>query len=222
MSRVGENIKNTRIEKGLTQKQLGKKLGVAEGFINEVESGRKVINQQLIDRIGKVLGKDLNDITMSFEEEVYKEEKQTKFEYKPKKENINDVWNEAFGSVIKNIPMYSYELNKVLGYKKMPLIENKIEGFPQDKALFLQIQDDEMMGFRIAKGDIAFANLTNEVQNNSICLVECGNERKIRQIKTLDSNKILLISNSGSVRTETIEKKNLKVIAKLNKLEISL
>ena len=222
MSRIGEKIKNIRIEKGLTQKQLGKKLGVAEGFINEVESGRKVINQSLVDRIGKVLGKDLNDITMSFEEEVYKEEKQTKFEYQPKKEKINDVWNEAFGSVIKNIPMYSYELNKVLGYKKMPLIENKIEGFPQDKALFLQIQDDEMMGFRIAKGDIAFGNLTNEVQNNSICLVEYGNERKIRQIKTLDSNKILLISNSGSVRTETIEKKSLKVIAKLNKLEISL
>lgn len=222
MSRIGEKIKEIRISKGLTQKQLGKKLGVAEGFINEVESGRKVINQSLIDRIGKVLGKDLNDITMSFEEEVYKEEKQTKFEYQPKKEKINDVWNEAFGSVIKNIPVYSYELNKMLGHKKMPLIENKIEGFPQDKVLFLQIQDDEMMGFRIAKGDIAFANLTNEVQNNSICLVEYGNERKIRQIKTLDSNKVLLISNSGSVRTETIEKKSLKVIAKLNKLEIIL
>lgn len=222
MSRIGEKIKEIRIAKGLTQKQLGKKLGVAEGFINEVESGRKVINQSLIDRIGKVLGKDLNDITMSFEEEVYKEEKQTKFEYQPKKEKINDVWNEAFGSVIKNIPVYSYELNKMLGHKKMPLIENKIEGFPQDKVLFLQIQDDEMMGFRIAKGDIAFANLTNEVQNNSICLVEYTNERKIRQIKTLDSNKVLLISNSGSVRTETIEKKSLKVIAKLNKLEIIL
>ncbi|KGK89223.1 helix-turn-helix transcriptional regulator [Clostridium sp. HMP27] len=222
MSRIGEKIKNIRIEKGLTQKQLGKKLGVAEGFINEVESGRKVINQSLIDRIGKVLGKDLNDITMSFEEEVYKEEKQTKFEYQPKKEKINDVWNEAFGSVIKNIPIYSYELNKMLGHKKMPLIENKIEGFAQDKVVFLQMQDDEMMGFRIAKGDIAFANLTNEVQNNSICLVEYGNERKIRQIKILDSNKVLLISNAGSVRTETIEKKSLKIIAKLNKLEITL
>ncbi|MPM62605.1 hypothetical protein SDC9_109481 [bioreactor metagenome] len=222
MSRIGEKIKNIRIEKGLTQKQLGKKLGVAEGFINEVESGRKVINQSLIDRIGKVLGKDLNDITMSFEEEVYKEEKQTKFEYQPKKEKINDVWNEAFGSVIKNIPIYSYELNKMLGHKKMPLIENKIEGFAQDKVVFLQMQDDEMMGFRIAKGDIAFANLTNEVQNNSICLVEYGNESKIRQIKILDSNKVLLISNAGSVRTETIEKKSLKIIAKLNKLEITL
>lgn len=222
MSRIGEKIKNIRIEKGLTQKQLGKKLGVAEGFINEVESGRKVINQSLIDRIGKVLGKDLNDITMSFEEEVYKEEKQTKFEYQPKKEKINDVWNEAFGSVIKNVPIYSYELNKMLGHKKMPIIENKIESFPQDKVVFLQIQDNEMMGFRIAKGDIAFANLTNEVQNNSICLVEYGNERKIRQIKILDSNKVLLISNAGSVRTETIEKKSLKIIAKLNKLEITL
>ncbi len=45
MSRVSDKIKEARLKKGLTQKQLAKKLGVAENFINEVESGRKIINE---------------------------------------------------------------------------------------------------------------------------------------------------------------------------------
>ena len=37
MSRVGEKIKEARLKAGMTQKALGKKLGVAEKFINEEE-----------------------------------------------------------------------------------------------------------------------------------------------------------------------------------------
>jgi len=80
MSRVGDKIKNIRMSTGMSQKQLAKKLGVAENFVNEVECGRKVVNQDLIDRISKVLGKDINDISMSFEEQVFVEEKEKKLQ----------------------------------------------------------------------------------------------------------------------------------------------
>ena len=43
MSRVGEKIKEARLKSGMTQKVLAKKLGVAEKFINEVETGRRII-----------------------------------------------------------------------------------------------------------------------------------------------------------------------------------
>ncbi|GAA0726174.1 XRE family transcriptional regulator [Clostridium malenominatum] len=221
MSRVGEKIKQLRNEAGLSAKQLGKKLGVAENFINEVESGRKVINQNLIDRIGKVLGKDLNDITMSFEEEVFQKE-EPKFSYEPKKEKVNEIWNEAFGSVLKNIPIYDYTLNKALGSKQLPIIGNKIEGYSQDKVFYLKVEDNEMVGFRIAKDDLALAVSTQEIINNSICLVEAEGERKIKQIKKLDNSKVLLIGNPNSVRADTVDAKNLKVIARLIRLEISL
>ena len=45
MSRVGEKIKEARLKAGMTQKALGKKLGVAEKFINEVEIGRKIVQE---------------------------------------------------------------------------------------------------------------------------------------------------------------------------------
>ena len=221
MSRVGEKIKQLRTEVGLSTKQLGKKLGVSESFISEIESGRKVINQSLIDRIGKVLGKDLNDITMSFEEEVFQKE-EPKFSYEPKKEKVNEVWNEAFGSVLKNIPIYDYTLNKSLGGKQLPIIGNRIEGYAQDKVFYLKIQDNEMTGFRIQKDDLALAVTTQEIINNSICLIEIDGERKIRQIKKIDGNKILLIGNPNSVRADAVDTKSLKIIAKLIRLEISL
>ena len=74
MSRIGDKIRNARQVKKMTQKQLAKKLGVSEKFINEVEIGKRIANQDIIDRLSKILGKEINDITMSFEENIYKEE----------------------------------------------------------------------------------------------------------------------------------------------------
>jgi transcriptional regulator with XRE-family HTH domain len=222
MSRVGEKIKNIRNSNGMSQKQLAKKLGVAESFINEVEAGRKVANQNLIDKLSKIFGKDINDITMSFEEQVFKEEKNQKYTVQRKKEDVKDVWNEAFGSVLKNVPVYRYDLQKAISSKQLPLINNKVEGYAQDKVLYLEIEDEDMIGFRIAKGDLAFGHITHEVENNSICLIEYNNSRALRQIKKLDSNKLLLISNRGSLRTETAGVKDIKVLVKLERVEIRL
>lgn len=224
MSGIGERIKNARNAKGMTQKQLAKKLGVAESFINEVESGRKVVNENLMDRIGKVLGGDLEDMSSMMNTLIMEEEK---VKTAPKKVNkpaeaINDVWNDALGSVLKSVGIYGYDLSKSVGKKELPIISNKVEGFAQDKVLYLQIENDDLIGLRIAKGDLAFANLTSEIENNAICLIDHNGERVLRQIKKLDANKILLISNRGSLRTETVSPKDIKVIAKLNRLEIKL
>ncbi|AZV58869.1 XRE family transcriptional regulator [Clostridium sp. AWRP] len=222
MNRVGQKIKLARTELGISQKQLAKKLGVSEGFINEAESGKRIVNQNIIDKLSKILGKSINDITMSFEEEVYKEDKTPKFSPIAKKEKVQDVWSEAFGSVLKKVPIYKYDMRTVIGFRQLPLIDNKIEGYAQDKVMYLQVESDDMEGFRIQRGDLVFVHSTGEIYNNSIYLVEYSGERKLRQIKKLDSNKVLLISSRSGIRTETIEIKSLKIIAKLDRLEIKL
>ncbi|MCY6370027.1 S24 family peptidase [Clostridium ganghwense] len=222
MSRIGNKIKQVRLEAKLSQKQLAKKIGASENFIKDVELGRKVVNQSVMDRISKVLGKDLNDITMSFEEQALEEGKQEKIGKTAPIEKVKDVWNDAFSSVLKTVPVYGYDMNKALEGRKMPIIGNKIEGYSKDKVLFLKVEDDDMIGFRMAKGDIAFAHITHEIQNNSICLIEYNGEKIIRQIKKLDNSKLLLISNRGSLRTDTVGIKDIKVLAKLDRVEIKL
>ena len=223
MSRVGEKIKMAREKSGMPAKVLAKKLGVAEKFINEVEMGRKVAPESFIDRAAKVLNVDLNDISMVVTDEALMEEKKTLKEMPKKKiEASSEVWTDAFSSVLKNVPIYDYSLSKNNGFKEMPVHSNKIEGYPQDKVCYLQIEDDEMSGFRIMKGDLAFAHSVKEVSNNGIFLLDYRGKRKVRRVKTLGNSKILLVSNSGSLITETMEIKEVNVIAKLERIEIKL
>ncbi len=230
MSTVGERIKQGRDAKGMTQKQLAKKLGVSEGFINEVESGRRVVEEKFIERAGKVLGGDLSEMTTLFDNIAFEEKKTSETssnsysgtKVNKVKETINEVWNDAFGSVLKSVGIYNYDMNKPIGKKELPVISNKIEGFAQDKVFYLKIENDDLLGFRISEGDLAFANLTSEIESNKIYLIDLNGERVLRQLKRLDSNKILIISNKNMVRTETAHPKDIKVIAKLNKLEIEL
>lgn len=214
MSRVGEKIKMAREKSGMPAKVLAKKLGVAEKFINEVEMGRKVAPESFIDRAAKVLNVDLNDISM-----VVTDEASIFF--------LGISFNVFFSSirassVLKNVPIYDYSLSKNNGFKEMSVHSNKIEGYPQDKVCYLQIEDDEMSGFRIMKGDLAFAHSVKEVSNNGIFLLDYRGKRKVRQVKTLGNSKILLVSNSGSLITETMEIKEVNVIAKLERIEIKL
>jgi len=221
MSRVGDRIKGVRESKAISQKQLGKKIGVSESFINEVEMGKKVINEKFLEKISKILGEEIEDTSVSFQSDERIEETQPKLE-RPSTEKVKEVWNDAFSSVLKDVAIYKYDLDKVVDIKQMPIISNKVEGYAQDKVLFLEIENDDMLGFRICSGDIAFAHLTHEIENNSISLVDYNGERVLRQIKKIDSNKILLISNRGSIRTDTVKHTDIKVIARLLRVEFKL
>ena len=71
MSRVGEALKAARLQSGMTQKALAKKLGVAEKYINEVEMGRKVVQENFIDKVAKVLKIDLNNLKKIYNFLIY-------------------------------------------------------------------------------------------------------------------------------------------------------
>lgn len=229
MSRIGEKVKSIRQTKNMSPKELAKKLGVTEKFINEVEAGRKVVSDNLLNSFSKVLGQSINDISFSFEEENYKEEEKKKVLKDTNatrdidlKAPTNEVWNDALSSILKTIPVYGYDLNTPIKNRQLPVVSNKVEGLPSDKVIYLQIEEDDMLGFRIAKGDTALALITTEIFNDSICLIDYNSRRIIRQIKRLDGNTVLLVSNKTTVRTETVSLKDIKVLAKLEKLEITL
>ena len=229
MSRVGEIIQSVREKSGLTQKALAKKLGVAEKFINEVETGRKILNEALIEKVSKVLNTDLNDISMVVTDDDLQKEKIAESlrkapaikKTKPDKE-VDEVWNQAFGNVLKNVPIYNYSLTKNNGYKQLPMHSNKIEGHSSDKVFYVVIEKNDMTGYRIQQGDLAFCHSIKEIENNSICLIEFQGVRVIRQIKRLDNSKVLLISNGGSMKTETVLIKEVLPIAKLDRIEFNI
>lgn len=222
MSRVGENIKQAREKSGMTVKALAKKLGVAEKYLNEVEMGRKVAPESFIDKAAKVLKADLNDISMVVTDQALQEEKKILKELPKKNVESSELWTDAFSSVLRSVPIYDYSLLNKKGSKEMPVHSNRIENYPQDKVFYIEIEDDEMNGFRMLKGDIAFSHSVKELSNNGFFLIDYKGKRRIRQVKILGNSKVLLISNAGSLLTETMELKEIDVIAKLERVEIKL
>lgn len=226
MSRVGEKIKDARIKANITQKVLAKKLGVAEKYINDVELGRKIINESFIQKVEKALNVSLNDVSMvATDEDLQKEKEELKIsvhEKKQKNVEVDDVWNQAFASVLKNVPIYDSSLKKVLGSRQLAINLNKIEGIPQDKAFYVKVENDDMIGFRIQSEDLVLCGHVKEFDTTGIYLLELNGEVVIRQLKRLDSAKALILSNKGTVKTETANFKEIKVLAKAVKVEISL
>ncbi|MCX7922656.1 MAG: helix-turn-helix domain-containing protein [Clostridia bacterium] len=226
MSRIGKKISEVRMAKGMTQKQLGKAIGVTEKFIIEAESGKKVVSDDLIKKISKALGQDIDTLMLdgiTQAEDNHTTEKVIKEAPKVVKQEVQKVWDDAFSSVLKTVPVYEYDLNTVIETRQLPVISNKVEGLSKDKVLYLRIVDNDMIAFRMLKGDTAFGYTTNELENNAICLVEYNGKRAVRQIKKLDKDKVLVISSSkGSLNTETLPVKGIKVLARLLKVEANL
>ena len=66
--KVGQNIKEFRIEKGLTQQALAKKIGKSESSIRKYEKGLVEIPNTVIEAIAKELDIETFDLTFSPDE----------------------------------------------------------------------------------------------------------------------------------------------------------
>lgn len=69
---IGEKIKSARIQKGMTQEELGKMLGVQKSAIAKYESGRVVnIKRSTLKKISDIL--EIRPSELIFEEEIKKD-----------------------------------------------------------------------------------------------------------------------------------------------------
>lgn len=229
MTRLGNEINRLRQEKGLTYKQLAKLAGVTEGFIIDVEAGRRVLKDDVAAKIIKLLGHEedkygLNDGNdAAAQEQPVKGTAGTSVKAAPKPvQPVQQVWSDALGGILKTIPVYDYSMDKSLETRQLPIVANKVEGFAKEKVFYLKIDESDMAGFRIMRGDVALAFMMQEFDRDGIFFVEYTGKRAVRQVKKLEGNKLLLISNKGGISTETVSMKDVKFLARLIRIEIPL
>ncbi len=63
---VGNNIRTVRIRKGLTQEALALESGLSQGYINQLENGRRLYTQKSLEMIAEALS---TPMTTFFKEE---------------------------------------------------------------------------------------------------------------------------------------------------------
>lgn len=63
--RIGQIIRDTRIERGITQQDLAKKLNTSQSAINRIEKGNQNISIDMVSKISKVLDREIISISSS-------------------------------------------------------------------------------------------------------------------------------------------------------------
>lgn len=54
--KLGENLKRIRTEKGISQSDIAKSLGVSRGFVSNIENGKRNPTLATISRLAKAVG----------------------------------------------------------------------------------------------------------------------------------------------------------------------
>jgi transcriptional regulator with XRE-family HTH domain len=222
MNRIAEKIQKARRKAGLSEKQLAKKCGLAASYIMQVETGKKIINEATADKILGVLGEEIAmfDVTDMKEEEkpvrVSKPVQAARYTVEP-----NEQWANALAGVIEKFPIYECRNNQVVGYKELPILGKKVEGFHPDKLLFVKASNNEAEALRIKNGDMVMVLKTKEIQNNSIYLIEVGNQRIIRKLRR-ESSKVRLFRNHIDAASELVSLAEIKLIGRCIRVEFSL
>lgn len=203
MSRLGDTIRAARVKAKLTEKALGKKCGLAEGFIRDVESGRRIVSDDQAQRILKALG--VAD-PLSAELEVAAEPP-VKLRPRPRAyvlpaeeqaenarraaEASSDAWLDALGGVVKRVPVMSPD-GLVIDHVLTPIVNGRIEGGAPDKVLYYRCPDDMLRGFRVHAGDLLLVVPAARAEDDQLMLVEFRGERMVRKLLKLDGGRVQL------------------------------
>ena len=201
MSRLGDTIREARIKAKLTEKALGKKCGLAESFIKEVESGRRIVSDDQAQRIMKVLGTRSpvsTELDVAAEPPVQLRPKPRAY-ILPVEERespqaqaqaeSNDAWLDALGGVVKRVPVMD-EAGVVIDHVLTPIVSGKIEGGAPDKVLYYRCPDDMLRGFRVHAGDLLLVVPATKAEDDRLMLVEYQGKRMVRKLLKLDGGRI--------------------------------
>ena len=201
MSRLGDTIRSARLKAKLTEKALGKKCGLAESYIRDVESGRKIVSDDQAQRILKVLGVAnpvSTELEVAAEPEVKLRPKPRAYVLDAKEqaenarkaaEESSDAWLDALGGVVKRVPVMSPD-GLVIDHVLTPIVNGRIEGGAPDKVLYYRVPDDNLRGFRVHAGDLLLVVPTARAEDGALMLVEYKGERMVRKLLKLDGGRI--------------------------------
>lgn len=235
MSRVGDNIKKIRETAGLSPKALAKKMGVSDSFLLDVEQGRKVVNEAMIQRFSTILGRNVSELGLdSFESTVFKAEKEEQRQARVKEEPVrrvekaaapqakNELWDQAFGSNLKNVPIYTPLLGQPAGQKLYPVEAGRVAGIAAEKAVLIRQDNNELSGYGILRGSLLLGGPVKSLTQDGFYLVSVQGKNLVRKIRLLGNSNVLLLRREEREVSETVALKDVKALFQFSLVETQL
>lgn len=233
MSRLGDAIRKARIAKKWSEKQLGRKCGMAENVIREIESGRRIVSDDQAQRILRLLGAE-NPVSTELE---VAQEPEVKLRPQPRayvlpaknvapeqqkaSDEATDAWLDALGGVVKRVPVID-EKGLAIDHVLFPIVGGKIEGGAPDKVLMYRCPDNALSGFRVFAGDLLLVVPEKNPVDDALMLLAVRGKRVVRKIKKLEGSKLMLQSYDRELVTETVMWAEIQILGRCVKLHRSL
>lgn len=233
MSRLGDSIRAARLKAKMTEKALGKKCGMAESVIKEIESGHRIVSDEQAQRILKLLGADSpvsTELDVAAEPEVKLRPRPRAYVLplspeSPQQESAaresSDAWLDALGGVVKRVPV-SDEQGVVIDHVLTPIIGGKIEGGAPDKVLYYRCPDNALRGFRVYAGDLLLTVPASKAEDDRIMLICYKGQRIVRKLLRLDGNRIQMQTFDSEFRAEIAPSNEVQVLGRCVRLQRTL
>ncbi|WP_439444093.1 helix-turn-helix domain-containing protein [Listeria aquatica] len=213
METMGDRIKRLRIEMGLTQEELGKRVGLKRAAINKYEKGNvENMKRSIVEKMSSLFSVSpsylmaldesnsekntifqlYNKLEKTRQERVYRYAEQQLNEQEQENEKViqanfngNDI--DVAGKVAAGLGTQNFDKTQPLFTIRM----NK-EDIPSDYDLALQVTGNSMEP-TFEDEEIIFVKEQNEFQNGMIAAVEINEEAFIKKIYK-EENRIRLVS----------------------------
>ena len=180
MSTIGSRIRNRREELGLSQDELGKRLGYkSRSSINKIELDQRSLTQSKIKAIADALETTPSYIMGWNEPDVKLDEEDLKFF-----DNLFPIETKKFpllGNIACGKPIFADEQ-----------FEAYVEAGANIKADFcLRAKGDSMIGARIYDGDIVFIHKQEMVGDGEIAAVLIDDEATLKRVYYDQENNVI-------------------------------
>ena len=244
MSRLGDLIRLERTRQKMTHKQVARKCGVSEKYLQEVEAGTRIIADDQARRILKSIGMSqqnesdftLDDIasTVDLQSAVPKIEKAAAVKTPAAKKQeaqaedvvtdpgtAGSIWIDALSSVLRHVPVYNAVM-KEIDHRLVPVSNGRIEGADPAKVFYFVAPDNDMRGFRVQRGDYLLVVPAQSPVDGAIMLVQTPLGRVLRKIKCLERFQIMLQRFDAECESEIVGMSELNVVGRCVRLEAEL
>ncbi|HSW65178.1 MAG TPA: S24 family peptidase [Dissulfurispiraceae bacterium] len=183
---MGDRIRKLRLDKGWTQEELGKHIGLQKAAIQKYEKGYvENIKRPNIKRLAEALGvtatylMGLDDAVPCIAE--------TPAPYSTYSANLRLL--PVLGVVRAGAPLFADE--NIIGYE--PANANEIKN---GDYFYLRVTGDSMTGSRIQEGDLVLVKKQNYIENGQVAVVMVNTEEAtLKRVYTQNEQYILQADN---------------------------
>ncbi len=200
---IGKRIRSQRKSLGLTQKELGKLLGLSEGSISKYESGK--VEDATTTRLNDFATTLKVDIAWLLATPIKEQEKIG-----------NLIQLPIVGKICCGNGSFAYE--EIEGYESTP--ESWLNG---GEYFYLRAKGDSMKNARIQEGDLLLIRRQSDVEDGEIAVIQINDEAILRKVYKRDGMLLLQSENPDypPIICDGKEGSKIKILGKLKKIVIT-